>query len=402
MSASIASRLSTQIESPPALILGDDPVNTLGVARNLGRNGVTVYRLGETESGVLGSRFIRSTWVISDIGDCSNARFVEHLERIAKDIGAKPVLFPITDIHVLRVASNAAVLSDNFLLLASDLATTETLVNKRLFFESLVKCGVPHPATRYPRGHSHFERAAADIGYPVLLKPEISPLFAKKYKRKGFVAHDEKELFFHLRTLASSGIDVMVQEIIPGDATCMHGCAGLRTAADSIAFCYRRVREFPPGFGCGSLLKSIPSIVDETRVLEYLEGIGYTGIFDAEFKLDPRDGVYKVIEINARSWWQNLHPTISGLNVIQAAYEYALGRPVERQDYRLNTKWIHLYNDYFAAQDAGLGLLAWLRTIRGERAFDILASDDVKPMISYMSGIFLGKLTKMFGIRNRA
>ena len=89
-----------------------------------------------------------------------------------------PVLFPISDIHVLRVASNAAALSDNFLLLASDLATTETLVNKRLFFESLVKYRVPHPATRYPDADSDFVRAA-DIGCPVFLKPEISPLFAK-------------------------------------------------------------------------------------------------------------------------------------------------------------------------------------------------------------------------------
>ncbi len=401
MVSSDSPRLSSLAVSTPALILGDDPTNTLGVARNLGRNGVDVYRLGEENSGVLGSRFIRSTWVVPDLGDCTDAAFVEHLVRIARDIGAEPVLFPVSDIFVLRVARNAEALSDEFKLLASDMATTETLVNKRLFFESLAKLGIPHPIARYPERKPDFARAAEEIGYPVLLKPEISPLFAKKYKTKGFVAHDEQELFAHLRTLETSGLRVMVQEIIPGDATAMHGCAGLRTPADSIAFCYRRVREFPPGFGCGSLLKSIPSIADESGVLEYLEQIGYTGIFDAELKLDPRDGVYKVIEINARSWWQNQHPTVSGLNVIQAAFDYATGRSVEPREYRLDAKWIHMYNDYFAARDAGLGLLGWLRSIRGERAFDIFAGDDVKPVISYLWGIFLGRLSRFFGLGRR-
>ena len=397
MNVAVSSKLSPRFDSPPALIVGDDPTNTLGVARNLGRNGVTVYRLGETDSRILRSRFIRSTWVVPELGECPDTIFVEHLERVAGDIGARPVLFPVSDIHVLRIASNADALSEHYSLLASDLETTETLVNKRLFFESLAKHGIPHPVARYPGRESDFVQAAEEIGYPVFLKPEISPLFAKKYKSKGFVAGDVSELLVHLRTLASSGLNVMVQEIIPGDATAMHGCAGLRTPSTSLAFCYRRVREFPAGFGCGSLLKSIPSFADETRVLEYLEEIEYTGIFDAEFKLDPRDGIYKLIEINARSWWQNQHPTVSGLNIIQAAFDYALGRPVEERDYRLGAKWIHLYNDYFAARDAGLGLLAWLRSIRGQRAFDIFAGDDLKPMMSYVWAICAGKLSRFFG-----
>jgi predicted ATP-grasp superfamily ATP-dependent carboligase len=310
------------------------------------------------------------------------------------------VIFPTSDLHVLRVARNAATLAEHFLLFSSNLPTIETLVNKRQFYESLVKMGVLHPKVRFPQCRAEFESAAEEIGYPVLLKPEISPLFFQKFRCKGFVARDKEELLRHLETLESSGLQVMIQEIVPGGADCLYGCAGLRTETTSLLFCYRRVREFPVGFGSGSFQESILSFVGQTRLLEYLDHINYTGLFEAEFKLDPRDGIFKMIEINARSWWQNTHPSISGLNIVKAAYDYAAGQPIQGRDYyRVGTKWIHLYNDFFAARDSGLSLLTWFRSMRGERAFDIWASDDVRPMLSFLLDIAVRRLSKMLRIR---
>jgi predicted ATP-grasp superfamily ATP-dependent carboligase len=384
---------------PPALILGDDPINALGVARNLGRSGIEVHRLGGSRPQVLRSRYIRSTWVVPGIDDSRDEDFVHALKRVAPKLGDRAVVFPISDLHVLKVSRSAAALSESFRLLDSGRAATETLVNKRRFYESLARMDVPHPRSRFPKQNDEFEAAAAEIGYPVLLKPEISPLFARRFGRKGFVAHDRDELVRHLKTLETSGLRTMVQEIIPGGPTHMHGCAGFRTADTSLVFCYRRVREFPEGFGCGSLLTSVPSFVDQTRLLEYLDDIGYTGIFDAEFKLDPRDEIYKVIEINARSWWQNTHPSVSGLNLVKAAYDHAVGRSAPQPSYDTNTKWIHLYNDFFAARSSGLGLREWIRSLRGTRSFDIWAGDDVWPMIAYLSEIVSRKILKTLRLR---
>jgi len=384
---------------PPALIVGDDQVNVLGLARNLGRDGVRVHRLGASDAAVLRSRYIRSLSLVEGIDDSPDEEFVAALERAAHGAGGKPVLFPASDLHVIRVARNAAALAASFHLHAASLPATETLVNKRRFYESLAKMGVAHPATRFPRTRGEFEAAAAAIGYPVLVKPEISPLFARLFQKKGFVAHDREDLFRHLETLEGSGLDMMVQEIIPGGAHCMHGCAGFRTADRILVFCYRRVREFPEGFGCGSLLESVPAFVGQTRLVDYLGRIGYTGIFDAEFKRDPRDGAYKMIEINARSWWQNTHPSVSGLNIVKAAYDCAAGRPVSSGGYQVGTKWVHLYNDYFAARAAGLGFLAWRRSLAGRKAFDIWARDDVRPMVAFLSDMALSKARKALGFR---
>jgi predicted ATP-grasp superfamily ATP-dependent carboligase len=377
---------------PPALLLGDDPVNTLGVARNLGRAGVRVYRLGAADVPVLRSRYVRAAWVEKGIDDGPDSEFVEVLERSARATGGTPVLFPLSDLHVLRVARNASALGNSCLLLAASVEATETLVNKRRFYESLARAGIPHPTTRYPDSRESYAAAADELGYPVLIKPEISPLFARAFRRKGFVARDRDELLRHMEPLEASGLRVMVQELIPGGADCMHGCAGFRGGGAALVFCYRRIREYPPGTGCGSLLVGVPSFADRTRLLEYLDGIGYTGIFDAEFKLDPRDGVFKMIEINARSWWQNLLPTVSGINVIKAAYDHASGRPVQAATYRPGAKWIHLYNDYHASRGAGMGLLAWLQSLRGASAYDVLAADDMGPMLWYLSDLVLRKL----------
>jgi predicted ATP-grasp superfamily ATP-dependent carboligase len=384
---------------PPALIVGDDQVNVLGLARNLGRDGVRVHRLGASDAAVLRSRYIRSLSLVKGIDDSPDEEFVAALEQAARGAGGKPVLFPASDLHVIRVARNAAALAASFHLHAASLPATETLVNKRRFYESLAEMGVAHPATRFPRTRGEFEAAAAAIGYPVLIKPEISPLFARMFQKKGFVARDREELSRHLEALERSGLDMMAQEIIPGGADCMHGCAGLRTADRILVFCYRRVREFPEGFGCGSLLESVPAFVGQTRLVDYLGRIGYTGIFDAEFKRDPRDGVYKMIEINARSWWQNTHPSVSGLNIVKAAYDCAAGRPVSSGGYQVGTKWVHLYNDYFAARAAGLGLLAWKRSLAGPTAFDIWARDDMRPMIAFLSAMAWSKARKALGIR---
>ena len=98
----------------PALIIGDDPVNVLGVARNLGRHGIPVYRLGAERNGILRSRYLQSTRVVGGLDDCPDGEYLRILEEIAEDIGRKAVIFPLSDIHVLRVSSNAGTLSEKY------------------------------------------------------------------------------------------------------------------------------------------------------------------------------------------------------------------------------------------------------------------------------------------------
>jgi D-aspartate ligase len=388
--------------NPPALIVGDDPVSGLGVARNLGRAGVVVHRLGATRDPLLQSRYIRTTRVVPGLDELGDEEYRGVLQDVRRAIGASPVLLPITDLHVLRQSRLGPERLAGFLPTAPSSETAELLVNKRRFYEKLEALGIPHPRTRHPQTLAEYEAAASELGYPVYVKPEISPQFHRAFQRKGFVARTPAELRASVGEVARSGVPVVLQEVVPGGATCMHGVAGYRRrSGETVWVCYRRVREYPAGFGCGSVIETCPSFVHETRLLELLETIGYEGLFDAELKRDPRNGGFSLIEINARSWWQNLLPTRSGINLIELRYRDAAGlagrTPLPPSEYESGVKWIHLYNDVSAARNEGLGWIAWIRSLMGRKVFAFHALDDPLPQMRMISWILRGKLRVLAG-----
>jgi len=377
-------------------------VSGLGVARNLGRAGIVVHRLGATHEQLLQSRYIRTTRVVLDLDQLNDEEYLAVLEDVRREIGGRPVLFPITDLHVLRHARLGPERLEGFHSTAPASDIAELLVNKGRFYEKLEALGIPHPRTRHPQTLAEFEAAAAEIGYPVYVKPEISPQFHHAFHRKGFVARNQEELRSTVHDVTRSGLRVVLQEIVPGDARCMYGVAGYRRADGEAAWvCYRRVREYPAGFGCGSVIETCESFVHETRLLELLETIGYEGLFDAELKRDRRSGAFSLIEINARSWWQNLLPTLSGINLIELRYRDATGQGAEaalpRSEYELGVKWVHLYNDISAARNEGLGWLAWIRSLMGRKVFAFHALDDPLPHLRQLAWIFRGKIRALAG-----
>jgi len=60
-----------------------------------------------------------------------------------------------------------------------------------------------------------------------------------------------------------------------------------------------------------------------------LKHINYRGIFSAEFKLDRRDNLFKILEVNARPWWYVEFATLCGVNTCKLAYQDALELPVD-------------------------------------------------------------------------
>lgn len=63
--------------------------------------------------------------------------------------------------------------------------------------------------------------------------------------------------------------------------------------------------------------------------LQLLREIGYYGFAEPELKRDPRDGQYKLLEINARTTLQNRLPAACGVDIEYIAYLDCLGRKPE-------------------------------------------------------------------------
>ena len=82
-------------------------------------------------------------------------------------------------------------------------------------------------------------------------------------------------------------------------------------------------------------------------VVYYLKSIKYRGLFGAEIKKDSRNGVFKLLEINARSMGCNNFPFVCGANIVLTAYLDILGEKLQPvKDYDVGVYRINFMQDY--------------------------------------------------------
>ena len=377
------SRSSYAVE---AVLTSYDSANNLGVLRNLARMGVPVTLLVPHPRTMAGwSRYPTRKLTCPDVNQ-SPADFLRFLLSSGAERGQKAVLIPTGDAEVLLMSKNRAALQKYYFLTVPSLNVSETLINKKRFYRFLDSVSVPHPLTHYLDGPSAFESVAAKMAYPYLLKPVYSHLFWQAFKVKNrpiFELGDRENM---AAGLVDANLEVMIQEIVPGDEIYMCALAMDGNAAP-IAICgYDKVRQYVPGFGNGSLCRSRwhPGPIETT--VEVLRAIGFRGVAEAEFKKDPRDGTFKLLEINARTTTQSALAAACGTNMEYLAYLDAIGAPTgEPPSPTEGVVWIDEFRDMrswipqWAAGQLGLGDV--LRSMQGKRVYAIAARDDPLPFV---------------------
>jgi predicted ATP-grasp superfamily ATP-dependent carboligase len=130
----------------------------------------------------------------------------------------------------------------------------------------------------------------------------------------------------------------MLQEVVPGGDKELY-TVGSYLGSEGRAlgiFCGRKLRQTPRSRklvprGVGSCRHGealwLPELVEDS--LRLLEVCAYTGISQVEFKRDPRDGRYKLMEINPRLWMWHTLAAACGVNLAHIAYLDLTGRPSE-------------------------------------------------------------------------
>ena len=112
----------------------------------------------------------------------------------------------------------------------------------------------------------------------------------------------------------------------------------------------------PPDFGNSTHMISVPLSEVEPAAQSLraiLAAIQYRGIFSAEFKLDARDGIFKILEINARVWVFVEFAGRCGVDVCTMAYRDALGLPItDFPVYRSGVRLVSPYVDLTSARFA--------------------------------------------------
>lgn len=370
-----------------ALVFGGS-VTALGICRNLGLNGIKVYCVNEELTEVAFSKFCTKFFKVRNIEHNLDvlSHFLEELTLLNVD---EVVIFPASDLFCLAIAKLSALLPRQYFYWSNQ-NTVETLVDKAKFCSSLSGTDIPHPTT-HVLNETNIEDIKDKINYPILIKPAVTQDFWR-FNTKSIVAQNPIEFTESINPVMKQKIPVVLQEIVPGPPSNLFGVAGYIDSNYEIkgVFSYRRIRGWPPDFGCNSLIESIPiKEVGELKdsLVDYLRSIKYCGLFEAEFKHDQRDGVPKIIEINARGWWQNYFPTACGLNLVLMAYLDAIGKEVKyRETYTTGVKWIYPFNDMRAAmtliQNGELRIFEWLYSIRHIIDYPYFNARDPLPSLS--------------------
>ncbi len=385
-------------------------LNGLGVTRVLARHGVPVIGVHHGPDGPeLATRYLRELWRMPAAGGDALVRFL--LDRAAERPGVRPVLLPITDESVASIAAHHGELAAHYRIGIGDPAAVLDLLGKEGVERAAKRHDVRVPQTFVVDDAAEIERVAAEVRLPCILKPQHkSPEYAAAGGKKAYRFDTAAELLATYRTFASIEPRVVVQQFVPGGDDAVYFCL-LAVGQDGRvlgAFPGHKIRQWPPL--CGGTAACEP--VDEPEIVaiasRFCVDVGLRGLCAVEFKRDPRDGAFHMIEPTVgRPDWQNAVADVNGVPLPYLVYCDLSGAPVPPMPSRVGRRrWVHLNSDRRSAdyyrKRGELGRLAWLWSIRPPMRPAYLALDDPGPSLDILRATFRRVWRKVARLSGRA
>lgn len=399
------------IPTVPAVVTALN-LNGLGVARALGRRGVPVYAVhtGGEDGPELRTRHVREVWRPSP-----GQSLVELLLERGRAFGElRPVLLPITDESVEAVAHARDRLASRYRIPMGDPRVVLRQLSKEGVAEAAAKHGMPVPATRACATREELEVALRALRAPYILKPQDkSEAYARSGAKKAYRLETADEVHATYASFSALEPRVVLQEFIPGTDADVWFCllAMGRSGKPLASFVGHKIRQWPPH--CGGTSSCEPAKADELVGLPvgYFGKVGLRGPGSIEFKRDPRDGRFYMIEPTVcRTDWQSAVADDNGVPIPYFVWCDETDTPLPAlRPSRLRWRWVHLNSDRRSADyyrgRGELGFWSWLWSIRPPVRPAYFAIDDPGPALSIaVDGIrrVCRKLGRLVGLSSRA
>lgn len=388
---------------PPAVVLGAS-VNGLSFARSLGRRGVEVLMLDSEDQIGRHTRYAETRILPS----CTSkpSVWLRELRRFAKRSSTRPVIFATSDAHNVFLATYADELSADYRFLVPDLATMQSIVNKREQYAIAERAGVPIPATFFPESPEDLEELLEHVPFPCILKPYRAHVGrAKIGSKKVAVCESPGVLREIFASVVGDEAAFMVQEIVPGGDHDLFGYLGF-WGRDHDEICWltkQKLRQNPPLFGDGCLQVTVeePEVARLARQL--LDAFDYRGFVGVEFKRDTRDGTFRLMEVNPRTVSGNQMAITAGVDFPWIGYRYLLGETIELASCQARSGVLYVNEEWDVKSFLTLwrqGLLTageWWRSFRTAEARSIYASDDRGPALEVFRRFAAAGLRRLTG-----
>lgn len=330
---------------PGAVVIGGD-YQGLGIVRSLGRMGVPVCVIDDEHSISRFSCYATHSVRVPDLRQ--EEATVETLLRVGHSLNLKGwVLFPTRDEIVAALARNRSVLSETFRVPVPEWDTVLWMLDKRNTYQLAKQLNIPFPKTWSPLTEEGLDQI--DSPFPLVLKPAIKEHFFYATKAKAWRANSRAELhlMFRRASALTGASEVLIQDMIPGDGRQQFSyCAFFKDSKAIGSMVTHRRRQHPHDFGRAStFVETIDLPALEALSNRFLRNINYYGLVEVEFKLDPRDGQFKLLDINARTWGYHTLGSHAGVDFPSLLYRDQLSSPVEPCRGRPGVSWVRLLTD---------------------------------------------------------
>jgi predicted ATP-grasp superfamily ATP-dependent carboligase len=373
---------------PPAVgavvIGGEHP--GLGIARSLGRRGIPVYVVDDQHSVSGFSRYVERVIQAKDLLD--ERKTVHSILEIGHRYGLKGwVLFPTRDETVAAFSRYRSELESFFRVTTPEWDVVRWALDKRNAHTLALQLDIPTPQTWCNLKIGDLLNLREKL--PLAVKPAIKENFFYSTGAKAWRA-DSVEQLQRLFEKASRLIDpeeIMLQEIVPGDGRQQFSyCAFFRNGCAHSSMVARRGRQHPREFGrAATYVESVDLPIVEELSERLLRAIDYYGLVEIEFKLDPRDGLYKLLDINARVWGFHSLGAPAGVDFPYLLFADQIGESTKRCRGKAGVGWLRMITDVPTVLSeilrGQLDFSSYMRSLRHMQVESVFSSEDPFPSL---------------------
>jgi len=373
-------------EQVGAVVIGGEHPG-LGVARSLGRRGIPVCVIDDQHSISQFSRYVTRVFRVKDLRD--ENRTVDSVMEIGERFGLKGwVLFPTRDETVAAFSRHRDRLAEFFRVTTGSFESVRWAWDKKNTYDLAAELGIPVPRTFNPRMERDLKELYAYL--PLALKPSVKENFFYATGAKAWRAETPDQLneVFRKAIQQIRPEEILIQEIIPGNGQRQYSyCAFFRDGVGHSTLVAKRLRQHPREFGrAATYVETIEHPEIEELSERFLRAINYYGLVEVEFKQDPRDGRFKLLDVNARTWGFHSISGPAGVDFPYLLYADQLGIQVERNRGRAGIGWLRLVTDLPTAAsdllDGELDLRSYWRSLRRTRSESVFCLKDPMPSVA--------------------
>jgi D-aspartate ligase len=271
----------------------------LGAIRTVGRVGIRAFAMTEDRlTPAALSRYLTGRTVAPVSGLEPVGQLVDSIHRAMECVGRPLVALPTDDEAAVLIAEHRADFGPMLIAPPVVPSLPRKLANKSALIELCARDGVHTARTTILRSLHELDEVAQTAQFPLVAK------VVEPFRRLEVPA-------LRAATLIESGQDlrrqftqwpgpsyVILQEYLPAETSqdwVFHGYFDARSEC-LVAFTAVKHRSWPPQFGMTTFATTVPNEALAAEAIAFCRRVRYCGIVDMDWRLDQRDGPYRLLD----------------------------------------------------------------------------------------------------------